>query len=75
MEREKALMPKAPTQTQQFVNEVMDPNTPPARKALLRAILTRPLIGTMTNSDGSQYQTSTYPGQDGGSEDDWEYSN
>jgi hypothetical protein len=71
--QEKALAPKPLTQTQQFVNEVMDPNTPPERKALLRAILTRPLVGTITNPDGSQYQTQTYPGQS--SDDDWEYSN
>lgn len=69
--REKALAPHPLTQTQQFVNEVMDPNTPPARKALLRAILTRPLIGTITNSDGSQYQTTTYPG-DSSDDADWE---
>ena len=69
--QEKALAPKPLTQTQQFVNEVMDPNTPPERKALLRAILTRPLVGTITNPDGSQYQTQTYPG-DTGNDSDWE---
>jgi hypothetical protein len=72
MEREKALQPKPLTQTQQLINEVMDPNTPPQRKALIRAVLTRPLIGSISNPDGSQYQTQTYPGQDGGDDSDWE---
>jgi hypothetical protein len=71
LQQQKLLEPKPLTQTQQMVNEVMDPNTPPERKALLRAILTRPLVGTITNPDGSQYQTQTYPGQS----DEWEYSN
>jgi hypothetical protein len=73
--RERALMPKPPTQTDRYVQEVLDPNTPPARRALLRAILTRPLSTMVYGSDGSQTQQFTYPGETDGSDDDWEYSN
>jgi hypothetical protein len=75
MKRQAALMPKPPTQTDRYVQEILDPATDPHRRALLRSILTRPNAVVMTGSDGSQNTQFMYPDQAGDGEDDWEYSN
>lgn len=71
----KLAAPQKPTQTDRYVQEVLDPNTPPARRALLRSILTHPMGIPIYGADGSQAMQYSYPDQMGGGEDDWEYSN
>lgn len=72
MQREKALAPKPPTQTDRYVQEVLDPRTPMARRQLLLQILTRPQ--TIVGADGSATTGYFNLGEDS-SEDDWEYDN
>lgn len=72
MQREKALAPKPPTQTDRYVQEVLDPRTPMARRQLLLQILTRPM--TIAGADGSATTGYFNLGEDS-SEDDWEYDN
>lgn len=72
MQREKALAPKPPTQTDRYVQEVLDPRTPMARRQLLLQILTRPM--TIAGADGSATTGYFNLGEDSG-EDDWEYDN
>lgn len=72
LKRQQALMPKPPTQTDRYVQEILDPNTAPARRALLRAILTRPNMVVSTGTDGSQYTQPVYPGDTSGDDGDWE---
>lgn len=73
MKRQSALMPKPPTQTDRYVQEVLDPRTPAPRRALLRQILTRPLSTMVYGADGSAQQQYHYPEE--GGDDEWEYSN
>lgn len=40
--------PQQPTQTDRYVQEVLDPKTPPARRQLLQSILVPPYIDPMT---------------------------
>jgi hypothetical protein len=74
LQREKMLAGPAPSQTERLMARYLDPNTPPREKALIHSVLMRPLVATVTNQDGSQYQQPYYA-DDAGSEDDWEYSN
>lgn len=71
-------LPSAPTQTDRYLAELEDPNTPPQRKAMLRQILLRPIGVPVVGQDGSQKTEFYYPdqmnmgGQQGG-DDEWEY--
>lgn len=70
-------LPSAPTQTDRYLSELEDPNTPPQRKAMLRQILLRPIGVPVYGPDGSQKTEFYYPdqmpmGQQGG-DDEWEY--
>ncbi len=72
----KAAMPKAPTQTDRYLAEILDPNTDPKRKAMLRQIIARPIGVPVYGADG-QVKTDFYypdqmPGMNGASDDEWE---
>lgn len=73
-QREAAMNPK-PTQTDRYVAEILDPNTPTERRNLLRSILVRPLAIPMFGADGSQSIQYVSPDQMGGGDDEWSYSN
>jgi hypothetical protein len=51
-----------PGMTERFVQEIMDPNTPPDRRELLRTIVTRPIQVYDPASGNTVFQ---YPGQGG----------
>lgn len=76
-------LPSAPTQTDRYLAELEDPNTPPQRKAMLRQILLRP-IGVQVEGPGGSQKTEFYypdqmnmggtsPGAAPGGDDEWEY--
>jgi hypothetical protein len=79
LQRERLMHPPQ-TQTDRYLAEIMDPNTDPRRKAILRQIIMRPIAVPTYGQDGSQtmqfYYPDSLPGaqQDGG-DDEWEYNN
>jgi hypothetical protein len=72
--REKALRAPEPSQTERLMQRYLDPTTPAREKALIHAVLMRPLVATVTAPDGSQTQQPYYA-DEAGNDDDWEYSN
>jgi hypothetical protein len=77
---ERENLPSAPTQTDRYLAELEDPNTPPQRKAMLRQILLRPIGVPVVGQDGSQKTEFYYPDQMNmgggaapGGDDEWEY--
>jgi hypothetical protein len=73
------LMHPPQTQTDRYLAEIMDPNTDPKRKAILRQIIMRPIAVPTYGQDGSQtmqfYYPDSLPGNQDGGDDEWEYNN
>jgi hypothetical protein len=67
-----------PTQTDRYIQQIIDPKTPPQLKAILRQVIEHPIAVPTYNADGSVqtnfYYPDTLPGNAQGGEDDWEYS-
>lgn len=69
--------PRPPTQTDRYVEEIMNPQTDPRRRELLRGIVMNPIASVVNGADGSQRTDYIYPGMDtppATGEDEWEYN-
>ena len=76
MAQYRASLPGKPTQTDRYLAEILDPNTDPKRKALLRQVVGRPIGVPVYGADGAVttqfYYPDQMPGMSAGGDDDWE---